>query len=86
MFDHLQASIFPLGYRLGESGRGGVGQTLSESVRRFPRKIQSTTLDKTGNEEKESLGLRCRFNQRKINRTNIEVQTAKPAPGFVLFI
>ena len=32
VFGCLQASIFPLGYRLAESGRERVGQALSESM------------------------------------------------------
>ena len=34
LFGCLQESIFPLGYRLAESGRERVGQALSESVKR----------------------------------------------------
>ena len=37
MFDHLQATTFPIGYQLGESGRQRVAHTLigSLSTRRF---------------------------------------------------
>ena len=42
VFDLLQRSILPLGYELKASGQERVGNALSESIRRFWRKVQGT--------------------------------------------
>ena len=41
MFQSLQSSILPLGYRLTESAGERVGSALAESIRRFWKKNQN---------------------------------------------
>ena len=41
VFDSLQASILPLGYKLNESSCDPVGRTVGENIRRFKRKMDS---------------------------------------------
>ena len=43
VFDQLQTSILPLGYRLNESSCDRVGRTVGENVRRFRRRIEAIT-------------------------------------------
>ena len=46
VFDSLQASILPLGYKLNESSCDRVGRAVSEKIRRFKRKMDSITSGK----------------------------------------
>ena len=46
VFDSLQASILPLGYKLNESSCNRVGRTVGENIRRFKRKMESITSGK----------------------------------------
>ena len=46
VFDSLQASILPLGYKLNESSCDRVGRTVSEKIRRFKHKMDSITSGK----------------------------------------
>ena len=42
VFELLQSSVLPLGYRLAESAHERVGRAFAESIRRFWRKIQDS--------------------------------------------
>ena len=80
MFDHLQASIFPLGYRLGESGRRGRG---SNTVRKRTTISAENSVYHPWQNRKRRKGeswINYVVASTRGNRTNIEVQTAKPAP------
>ena len=57
VFELLQTSIMPLGYRLIESSCDRVGRTIGENIRRFKRRMETITNGKKGNNSDQRRGL-----------------------------
>ena len=58
VFDSLQASILPLGYKLNESSCDRVGRTVGENIRRFKRKMDPITSGKQRQKYEPRRGLK----------------------------
>ena len=48
VFELLQTSIMPLGYKLTESSCNRVGRTIGENIRRIKRRVETITNGKKG--------------------------------------
>lgn len=73
LFDLLQASILPLGYKLVESARERVGHAIAESVRRFRRKMDSITNGKKRKSVRADTWIKLSINPEKIDRSPSDV-------------
>ena len=73
VFDSLQASILPLGYKLNESSCDRVGRTVGENIRRFKRKMDSITSGKQRQKVRAETWVKITINPEEIALTPSDV-------------
>ena len=73
VFDLLQASILPLGYKLNESSCDRDGRTVSENIRRFERKMDSITSGKQRQKVRAETWVKITINPEEIALTPSDV-------------
>ena len=73
VFELLQSSVLPLGYRLAESARERVGRAFAESIRRFWRKIQDSKNTKKRKQMRAETWLKLGVNPEEMEQTPKDV-------------
>ena len=73
VFDSLQASILPLGYKLNESSCDRVGRPVGENIRRFKRKMDSITSGKQRQKVRAETWVKITINPEEIALTPSDV-------------
>ena len=73
VFNLLQASILPLGYRLAESACERVGPAIAESIRRFRRKIETISNGKKRKEVRAEIWIKFAIHPEEIEQSPRDV-------------